>query len=96
MSVYVINNMSIHDPAEYKTYARAFMPTLEVFGGKVLAAQNAPVAIEGQWPHDRTIVLEFPSRELCQQWSDSPAYQAIVGHRRAGAASNVVVLDGLG
>lgn len=96
MPVYVINNMSIRDAAQYKAYVRGFMPTLTAFGGRVLAAQNAPEPVEGEWPHDRTVLLEFPSRELVQQWSDSPPYQAIVGHRRAGAISNVVVLDSLG
>lgn len=96
MPVYVINNLSIHDPGEYKTYARAFLPTLDAFGGRLLAAQTAPEPVEGQWPHDRTVLLEFPSRDSVRQWAESPAYQAIVGHRRAGATSNVVVLDGLG
>ncbi len=96
MPVYIINNMSIHDLDAYKTYARAFMPTLEPFGGKVLAAQNAPVPTEGQWPYDRTVLLEFPSRELARQWAESPQYQAIAVHRKAGTSSNVVVLDGLG
>ncbi|MFG6488202.1 DUF1330 domain-containing protein [Roseateles sp. BYS78W] len=95
MAVYVINNMNIHDAGEYKTYVRAFMPTLEGFGGKVLAVQNAPEPVEGRWPYDRIVLLEFPSHELARQWVDSPAYQAIAGHRRAGVDSNVVMLDGL-
>lgn len=96
MPVYIINNLLIHDPGEYKTYVKAFMPTIQPYGGKVLAAQNAPQATEGQWPFDRTVLLEFPNREQADRWAGSAAYQAIALRRQAGTTSNVVVLDGLG
>lgn len=95
MTVYIMNSMTIHDRAEYDRYLKAFMPVFRKFNGSVLAAQDRPVAVEGSWPYDRTILLSFPSREDAQRWIDSPDYQAIVGHRHAGTHSNVVMLDGL-
>ena len=95
MTVYVINNMTIHDHDEYKRYVRAFMPILQQFGGRVLAAQNQPAAIEGEWPYDRTVLLSFPSREVAEQWAQCPEYAAIAHHRRAGTRSNVIMLDEL-
>lgn len=95
MSVYIINNMNIHDHDEYKAYLRAFMPVFQNYGGKVLAAQNQPAPVEGEWPYERTILLSFPSRALAEQWAASPEYQQIAKHRRAGTTSNVVYLDGL-
>ena len=53
------------------------------------------MAIEGQWPFDRTVLLRFPSRADAFAWSNSPQYQAIAKHRIAGTRSNVVMLDGL-
>jgi uncharacterized protein (DUF1330 family) len=95
MTVYIINNMTVHDQQAYKTYIKGFMPVFERFGGKVLAAQNSPSAIEGVWPFDRTVLLSFPTREAYDQWAGSADYQAIAVHRRAGTVSNVVVLDAL-
>ena len=95
MTVYIINNMTVHDQDEYKTYVKAFMPIFERFGGKVLAVQNSPLAIEGVWPFDRTVLLSFPTRAAFEQWSGSAAYKAIAAHRHAGTVSNVVVLDAL-
>ena len=95
MTVYIINNMTIHNQDEYKTYLRAFMPVFEKFGGAVLAAQNAPLPLEGSWPYDRTILLSFPSGEAAERWSQSPEYQQIATHRKAGTVSNVVMLEGL-
>jgi uncharacterized protein (DUF1330 family) len=95
MAVFIINNMTIHDPAEYRIYVKAFMPISERAGGKVLAVKDAPVPLEGQWPFDRTVLLEFPSRDAMERWVNSPEYQAIARHRHAATASNVLVLDGL-
>ncbi len=95
MTVYVINNMTIHDMNEYKTYVREFMPVFEKYGGQVLAAENTPNPVEGVWPYDRTVLLAFPTREAADLWSSSPEYQEIAKHRKAGTKSNVVVLDGL-
>ena len=95
MPVYLINNMTIHDRAEYDAYLRAFMDVFRTFGGHVLVAQDAPSPIEGTWPYDRTILLRFPTREQALSWYESPEYQAIVVHRFNGTTSNVVMLDGL-
>jgi uncharacterized protein (DUF1330 family) len=93
MSVYIVNNMTIHDRAAYDAYLRAFMAVFRQFNGEVLAVQEAPVPIEGQWPFDRTVLLRFQSRADAQAWSSSPQYQAIAKHRIAGTRSNVVMLD---
>jgi len=95
MAVYIVNNMTIHDRAAYDTYLRAFMGVFRKFDGEVLAAVDQPDAVEGEWPYDRTILLRFPSREDARRWTDSPEYQEIARHRRAGTKSNVVFLDGL-
>jgi uncharacterized protein (DUF1330 family) len=96
MSVYIINNMTINDREEYDAYLFTFMDVFRSFCGRVLVAQDKPSPLEGAWPHDRTIVLWFPSREEALRWYESPEYQAIVVHRFNGTDSNVVFLDGLG
>ena len=93
--VYILNNLTIHDKEAYKRYVRAFMPILRRFGGRVLAAENRPVPIEGEWPYDRTVLLSFPSRESADQWAQSPEYLNIARDRKAGTKSNVVVLEEL-
>lgn len=95
MNVYYLNNMTIHDEEEYRTYVDAFLPVLLKHGGTVLAAQDAPPAIEGAWAFDRTVLLSFPSREAAERWYHSDEYQAIAKHRLAGTVSNVTMLEGL-
>jgi uncharacterized protein (DUF1330 family) len=94
MAVYILNNMTIHDRAEYDSYLRAFMGVFRKFQGEILAAVDAPAPVEGEWPYDRTILLRFPSREEALRWSESPEYREIASHRRNGTRSNVVILEG--
>jgi uncharacterized protein (DUF1330 family) len=95
MAVYIINNMTIHDRAEYDTYVRGFMDVFAKYNGQVLAVQDTPKPTEGTWPYDRTVLLSFPTRDDATKWATSPEYRAIAKHRRAGTTSNVVILDGL-
>lgn len=95
MAVYIVNNMKIHDRAEYDTYLRGFMEVFRQFDGEVLAAVDAPQPVEGEWPFDRTVLLRFPSREAALRWAESPQYRAIAEHRWKGTTSNVVILPEL-
>jgi len=92
MAVYIINNMLIHDPEEYRIYERAFMPTFLPYGGEVLAVQDDPKPHEGTWPYSRTVLLRMPSEEQARAWYESPEYQQIAKHRWNATQSNVVIL----
>ena len=94
MTVYILNNMAIHDRGQYQAYLRAFMPVFQKYEGSILAVQDAPRPLEGEWPYDRTVLLSFPSREAFDRWRQSAEYQEIAQHRLAGTVSKVVVLDG--
>jgi uncharacterized protein (DUF1330 family) len=94
VSVYIVANITIHDRAEYDVYVSGFMEVFQSYRGEILAVSDAPSVLEGEWPHDRTVLLRFPTREEALRWAQSPEYVAIAKHRHAGATSNVVILDG--
>jgi uncharacterized protein (DUF1330 family) len=50
--------------------------------------------VEGSWPFTRTVILEFPSKELARAWYGSAEYQAVVGLRHGSATSNLVIVSG--
>ena len=93
MAVYILNNMTIQDRAEYDIYLRAFMGVFRQYQGEILAVVDRPEPVEGVWPYDRTILLRFPSREEALRWSESPEYKEIARHRWSATDSNVVILD---
>jgi uncharacterized protein (DUF1330 family) len=95
VSVYVIVQLSIHDRERYDRYAQAFPATLEPHGGKVLVADDSPRAVEGEFPGNRVVLLEFPDRDAFRAWGGSPEYQAIVADRHGSSQATVLFVRGL-
>jgi uncharacterized protein (DUF1330 family) len=96
MTAYVIAQISIHDRPRYERYVAGFMPTLRPFGGRLLAADENPVVMEGEWPRDKVILIAFPDGAAARAWAESPAYVAIAGDRVAATQGVVILAEGLG
>ena len=96
MSAYVIAQLSIHDRARYDRYAQAFFPTLQPFGGRLLAADEGPKVLEGEWERDKLVLIAFPDPAAAQAWAASPAYRAIAVDRLAASRAVVLLADGFG
>ena len=43
---------------------------------------------------NRTVIIEFPSRESAEGWYKSADYQKIIGLRLKSTSGNLVILDG--
>jgi uncharacterized protein (DUF1330 family) len=95
MSVYVIVQLSIHDRSRYDAYAAAMPATLTQHGGTVLAADDGPRVLEGEWTGDRVVLLQFPDRDAFRTWASSPEYQAIVADRHAGSDAVITLVRAL-
>ena len=60
MSVYAIAQLWIHNPATYGRYVGRFMEVFKNYKGRVLAADESPVVLEGAWDGDKVVVVSFP------------------------------------
>jgi uncharacterized protein (DUF1330 family) len=76
-------------------YGQAAAPSLAEGGVVVLAVDQHPQALEGEWHGDQTVVLEFESVEAARAWYESPAYRKARPLRQAAADSNVVIITGI-
>ena len=94
MSSYILAHVQVHDPEEYKKYLAGFIEAFNPFQGKILVATDQKQVLEGEWPEARTIVMEFPSRELAMAWYQSEAYGKVAKHRMQAASTNMVLLEG--
>ena len=95
MTVYVFGQLTIHDREAYGRYQARFMDVLKRHGGRLLAADDAPVVYEGAWDRDKLVLLSFADEAAFRAWADSPDYQAIAEDRKAGADTVVVMVQGL-
>lgn len=96
MTVYVVALLNITDREGYERYAQGFMEIFDQYGGQLLAVDESPTVIEGDWPHTRTVLASFPSAEALDSWYRSSEYQALAQHRFNAATARLVMLRGLG
>lgn len=94
MTVYVLAQLTFTDRPAYDRYMARFMETFAPFGGRVLAAQENPHVLEGDWTGDKVVLLEFPDAQTMGAWAMSPGYREIARDRRAGATGPVLLLEG--
>lgn len=94
MSCYFLAQITIHDPMGYERYLDGFDEVFERFGGEVLAVDDAPLRLEGDWPGTRTVVMRFPSQAEALRWYNSEGYQTLVKVRQAAAHANIVLVGG--
>ena len=95
MSVYALAQISIHDRARYDRYVSRFMGVLAGFDGRLLAADESPAVLEGTWPHQKVILLEFPDRMAFERWAHSPEYTEISKDRIAATTGCVLLVSGV-
>lgn len=91
---YVIMTEVIRDPAGMGAYAQAARPSIHDHDAAIVVVERSPDVLEGEWPADQTVILEFESVEAARAWYDSPSYQEAMGLRHAAADTNAVILAG--
>ncbi|MGL6111041.1 MAG: DUF1330 domain-containing protein [Rubrivivax sp.] len=93
---YVIVDMKISDPEQYKQYMAAAPAAVAAFGGEYLVRGGRHVVLEGQWQPQRIAMLRFPSLEQAQAFHDDATYRAVRA-KRAGATEffNMIVVEGV-
>ena len=96
MSAYMLAQIQVSDPEEFKKYLGGFMPIFERHGGELLAtSKNQTVVVEGEWSHPNTVIMRFPSIEAAQGWYNDPDYTALAAHRHRAAQTNLVLVEGI-
>ena len=95
MKAYCIVYEIVDDPAPFDEYRRQVLPTIEAHHGRFLVRGGAFTALEGDMPHQRIAMLEFPSRAAAEAWYHSPEYQRILPLRTGSSRSQFILVDGV-
>ena len=82
--VYMIVNLKINDPDEYRVYEKGFFPFLKKHNGSFITFDDSPECLEGEQPiqFDRVIIFSFPSAQDANNWWNDDGYQELSKHRR--------------
>lgn len=95
MTVYLLAQLAFTDRAAYDRYQARFMDVFHKFDGRLLAADEHPVALEGHWERDKVVLLSFPDASACRRFIEAPEYQEIARDRIAGADTLSLMVRGI-
>jgi len=95
MKAYLIAAETVHDEAMFAEYRKNVVATLGPFGGQMIARGGELTVLEGEWPHPRNVIIEFPTRAAAEGWYKSADYQKIIGLRLKSTSGNLIILDGI-
>jgi uncharacterized protein (DUF1330 family) len=95
MPVYAVAQGRIENREMLDEYVSKVIPTIQAGGGRILGFDESPEVIEGEIGFPRTVILEFPSRDVFRAWYDSAEYQAILPLRLESTPGSLIVVKGL-
>jgi uncharacterized protein (DUF1330 family) len=95
MTVYTIAQLKFKDIVAYRRYQQAFPAVFARFNAKLLAADETPKVVEGEWSGDKVVMLAFPDEAEARRFHEDPEYQAIAADRHAGADAVVLQVQAL-
>ena len=94
MTGYVIFNIKIINPENYKEYIEKVKPVAEKFGGDYIIRGGETKIVEGEWTYPRTVVIKFPSYEKALEWYNSEEYKPIKQIRLDNSVANGIIIKG--
>lgn len=95
MIVYAVALLTFMEREAYNRYQARFMDVFREFDGRLLAADECPIVIEGNWDREKVVLLSFPSEGAFREFFDSPEYQEIAKDRKAGADTILLLIRGI-
>ena len=93
---YVIVEMHITDPEQYKQYMAVAPAAVAAAGGEYLVRGGRHETLEGDWQPARIAMLRFPSFEQAKAFYDSEMYR-LARAKRDGATEffNLILVEGV-
>lgn len=86
-------HVTIKDHDGLAPYSAEVGETVVAFGGRRILMGGPAAPVEGDAPEGLMVVLEFPDRSTAEAWYNSPAYQAILGHRLASTTGCAYLVE---
>jgi uncharacterized protein (DUF1330 family) len=96
MSAYVIANVEVSDPEQYKAYQALSPGAIAAAGGEFMVRGGATHVLEGEFKPARTVVVKFANVAAAKAFYDSALYTE-ARSKRAGATKyfNMFIVEGI-
>ncbi|WP_028924164.1 DUF1330 domain-containing protein [Pseudonocardia acaciae] len=95
MTAYVIAGVRVTGSAEeMAVYRERVEATLEPYGGRYLVRTSDVEQLDGRWPADSVVVVEFPDLQSARAWNNSAEYAPLAALRESNSDSIRMIVDG--
>ena len=96
MVAYVISEVEIIDETQGQRYRELAAASIARYSGRYLVRGAEPLAVEGEWPAARRMVMvEFPSMDRARQWYASAEYAEALEVRRTALTRRLIFAEGV-
>jgi uncharacterized protein (DUF1330 family) len=96
MPAYVIAYAgNVRDADAIAEYRRRNTDAVEKHGGRFLARGGEVEVLEGPWPHERCVIMEFPDMEAARGWYGSDDYAPLKAMRQAASDTQIILAAGV-
>lgn len=96
MPIYLLLDLTIHEPEKFAPYATAVPPLVAKHGGEYLVRGGKFEVIAGDWKPNLIVLFKWPSREARNAFLSDPEYQPWKKLRESTTtSSNVLVMEGM-
>ena len=95
MSAYVLVEVEVKEPIGYEEYKKMAPRSIQAHGGRYLVRGGPVEALEGEWPLQRVVILEFPDAAAARAWWSCSDYRPARDLRQRTARTRMVLLEGI-
>ena len=92
---YVIAQLKVTNPENYKEYVEKVPKVIKKFGGEYLARGGEHQVFEGEDNLPRIVIIKFPSYEKALGWYNSEEYKPIKQIRLDNSEGTNIVIKGI-
>lgn len=94
MPAYLIGSITVTDPVGFEDYRARVPAVIAAHGGRYVVRGGQMEVLEGDWPGQRTVVLEFPDMARLKAFYDSADYAPLLALRQRSAVSSIMLVEG--
>ena len=95
MPVFVIADVrEVRDLETLVEYRRRNTDAVANHGGRFIARGGAVDVLEGPWPWERCVVMEFPDADAARAWHGSEEYAPLKAMRQAASTTQIILVEG--
>jgi uncharacterized protein (DUF1330 family) len=97
MPAYVIADVrEVRDLDALLEYRRRNADAVANHGGRFLIRGGEATPVEGDWPTQRIVLIEFPDAAAARAWWESEEYAPLKSMRREASDTNIILVEGVG